>query len=42
MREKKPIIYVDETTFNTWMRPAKVWQFENQAMELPINPKRVG
>lgn len=42
MKDKLPIIYVDETTFNTWLRPAKVWQFANEVMEIPLNPKRVG
>jgi hypothetical protein len=42
MKDKLPIIYVDETTFNTWLRPATVWQFANEVMEIPLNPKRVG
>ena len=42
MKDKLPIIYVDETTFNTWLRPSKVWQAADEYMEIPLNPKRVG
>ena len=42
LKNKLPIIYVDETTFNTWLRPSKVWQIADDVMEIPLNPKRVG
>ena len=39
--EKKEIVYVDETTFHTWMRKARVWQKRKNPIELPTH-KRVG
>ena len=34
-------MYVDETTFNTWMTKQKIWQVKNRPIQLP-QPRRVG
>ena len=39
--EKKEIVYLDETTFHTWMRKARVWQKRRSPIELPTH-KHVG
>ena len=40
LNANEPIIYVDETTFNTWTRRAKTWQKPSQPVEVYLNPKR--
>ena len=37
----KPIIYCDETTFNSWMMKAKSWSYEENAVVHARNNKRV-
>lgn len=36
----EPIIYLDESSFNTWHRASKVWQFGDSPVEIAVNPKR--
>ena len=40
LNANEPIIYVDETTFNTWTRRTKTWQKPSQPVEVYLNPKR--
>ena len=37
-----PLIYVDETTFNTWLRKSHSWQRRIQKVFIRLNPKRIG
>ena len=36
-----PIIYMDETSVNTWIRKQKTWQRRDEPVQVTINPKRV-
>ena len=40
LNANEPIIYVDETTFNTWTRRTKTWQKPSQPVDVYLNPKR--
>ena len=37
-----PIVYIDETTFNTWLRKTHSWQRPLQKVHIKLNPKRIG
>ena len=37
-----PIVYVDETTFNTWLRKTHSWQRPLEKVTIKLNPRRIG
>ena len=38
--EGAPIIYIDETSVNIWMRKSKCWQPMDSPVQVPLNSKR--
>ena len=36
----QPVIFLDETSFNSWAHYSKVWQSVLRPVEVVINPKR--
>lgn len=39
-RRPEPLIYIDETTFNTWQRNSKSWMYPETPVKLPIRSHR--
>jgi hypothetical protein len=40
MEQNAPIIYLDESSFNSWCTANKVWQKRDSPVEVVINPQR--
>ena len=42
MHEKVPIVYFNESGFNSWLRPTHTWGTKAEPIKLVINERRVG